>query len=80
MLFSGGLLERTAGGAFHTTLWFRASLLLLVALGALQAWTRRTLRQVAREPDGRALRGVVRLSGAMCAVVAVIAVLMEAKP
>jgi len=80
MLLSGVLLERTSGGAFHTMLWFRISFLLLIALGALQGGIRRTLQKVEREPDGRALRGVVRLSGAMCAVVAGIAILMEVKP
>lgn len=80
MLLSGVLLEYTGGGAFHTMLWYRASFLLLIALGALQGWIRRTLRKVEREPDGRALRGVVRLSGVMCAVVAVVAILMETKP
>lgn len=80
MLVSGGLLERAGGGAFHTMLWFRASFILLIALGALQGWTRRTLRQVERGSDGRGLRGVARLSGAMCVVVAVIAILMETKP
>ncbi len=80
MLLSGVLLDYTSGGAFHKMLWYRISFLLLVALGALQGGIRRTLRKVEREPDGRALRGVVRLSGAMCAVVAVIAILMEVKP
>lgn len=80
MLLSGALLEHTGGGAFHAMLWFRLSFLLLVALGVLQGWTRRTLRKVERESHGRALRGVARLSGVMCALVAVVAILMEAKP
>lgn len=80
MLLSGALLEHTGGGTFHTTLWFRVSFLLFIALGALQGMIRRTLRKVEREPDSRALREVVRLSGVMCAGVAVVSVLMEVKP
>lgn len=80
MLISGALLDYSSGGAFHKMPWFRVSFFLLIALGALQGWVRRTLRKVERESHGRALRGVVRLSSAMCAVVAAIAILMEAKP
>lgn len=76
MLLTGVLLEYTAGGAFHATLWFRVSFLLAIALGALQGGIRRLLRK----GDGPALRRVRRLSALMCVIVAVVAVLMELKP
>jgi hypothetical protein len=80
MLLSGALLEYTSGGAFHATLWFRVSFFLLIALGALQAGIRRILRKVERDADGRAIRRVVQLSRVMCAIVAVVSILMEVKP
>jgi hypothetical protein len=80
MLISGALLDLTGGGAFHKTLWFRASFALLIALGGLQGLIRRALGRAERAPNDGALRGVARLSGVMCGVVAVVAILMEAKP
>jgi hypothetical protein len=80
MLISGALLDLTGGGAFHTALWFRLSFALLIALGALQGVIRRALRKAERTPNHGALRRVARLSGVMCAVVAAVAILMEAKP
>jgi hypothetical protein len=80
MMLSGALLEYACGGAFHTTSWFRVSFVLALVLGALQGGIRRILRKVERAPDSRALRGVVQLSGVMCAVVAVVSILMELKP
>jgi hypothetical protein len=80
MLLSGVLVEYASGGSFHDAWWFRLSLLLLVALGALQGRIRGVLRKVEAAKDGLLLRGVVRIALAMCAIVAVVAVLMELKP
>lgn len=73
MLLTGAGVEAASGGAFHEALWFRISFALLLVLGALQALAARLLR------SGR-YRGVGRTAGAMCALVAIVTVLMEAKP
>jgi hypothetical protein len=82
MLATGMLLGITSAGAVHEAWWFRGSALLLVATGALHARARRTVRRgLANEGDGDlTLRRVARLAYGMCALIAVIAVLMEVKP
>ena len=80
MMLTGFLLNLTAAGAFSAAWWFRGSVLLLVATIALQAQARRAVRHgSANENDGD-LRRVERIAYGMCALIAVITVLMEVKP
>jgi hypothetical protein len=82
MLATGILLGAATAGAVHAEWWFRGSALLLILTGALDAPARREVRLgLANEGDGElAVRRVARLAYAMCALVAVIAALMEVKP
>jgi hypothetical protein len=80
MLLSGLALEYSVGWGYHGFWWFRLSFLGLLALGAILGRTRRTIRKNASSPDGRALQAVRPAVWAMCALVAIITVLMVAKP
>jgi hypothetical protein len=82
MLATGILLGAASAGAVHEAWWFRGSALLLVLTGALHGRARKAVRLGrANEGDGElAVRRVARLAYAMCALVAVIAALMEVKP
>jgi hypothetical protein len=82
MLATGVLLGATSAGAVYEAWWFRGSALLLVLTGALHARARRAVRRgLANEGDGHlAVRRVARLACGMCALIAVIAALMEVKP
>jgi hypothetical protein len=82
MLVTGVLLDLAAGGAFHHLWWFRGSALLLIPIGALHSQARRAVRAgLAHQGAGiAALRKVERIAYGMCALVAVIVVLMELKP
>jgi hypothetical protein len=73
MLVTGILLDLAAHGAFHESWWFRGSALLVVATGALHGFARRAMRAAA-------LRRVEWIAYGMCALVAVITMLMEVKP
>jgi hypothetical protein len=73
MLVTGILLDLAAHGAFHESWWFRGSALLLVATGALHGFARRAMRS-------GALGRVEWIAYGMCALVAVITMLMEVKP
>lgn len=83
MLVTGALLDFTAGGAFHEFWWFRGSAILLIATGALHGQARRAMR-VGLANEGRGgdvmLRRIERIAVIMCALIAVIAILMEVKP
>lgn len=79
MLLSGVLIEYQVR-AYHDTSWFRLSFALFLALGALQGRTRRALRRREAVGDESSLRAMVRGGWAMCAIIAMIAVLMEVKP
>lgn len=79
MLLSGVLVEYQVR-AYHDTLWFRLSFALFLALGAVQGRTRRVLRRREAAGDEPSLRAVVRGGWVMCAITAIIAVLMEVKP
>jgi hypothetical protein len=70
MLVSGILLDLAAHGAFHEFWWFRGSVLLLLATGALHGWARRTV----------APQRLEQIAIGMCALVAMITMLMEVKP
>jgi len=82
MLGTGILLDITAGGAFRASWWLRGSALLLVASGLLHAGVRRAVRRgLAGEDDGDLiLRRVERIAYGMCALIAIIVVLMLVKP
>lgn len=78
MLVTGVLMDLAVNGAFRNSWWFRGSALLLVATGALHGLTRRTVRS--GSDSSAVFRRVQRLAYGMCALVAVITVLMELKP
>jgi hypothetical protein len=82
MLVTGVLLDLTVSGAFSRTWWFRGSVLLLLATGALHGRARRAVRKDLGEKSSKefVLRRVERMAYGMCALVAVITVLMEVKP
>jgi hypothetical protein len=82
VLTTGVLLDLTAGGAFRATWWLRGSALLLVASGLLLARARRAVRRgLAKEDDSDlVLRRVERIGYGMCALIAIIVVLMLLKP
>jgi hypothetical protein len=82
MLATGALMDFVTGGAFSRWWWFRGSALLLVVTGVLHAQARRTVRRGFANEDGRdaVLRRVERIAYGMCALIAAITVLMEAKP
>ncbi len=79
---TGALTDLAAGGAFHQSAWFRASVGLLILAAVAHARARAALRRsLASDDAGReALRPVERWGWTTCAAVALIAVLMEAKP
>jgi hypothetical protein len=77
MLLSGVLIDYSVGGGYHEAWWFRLSIGLWLVLGAISGRTRRALR---KRESARPLQGVVRGAWSMCAIIAVIAVLMEVKP
>jgi hypothetical protein len=82
MLATGVLLGATSAGALHEAWWFRGSALLLVLTGALHGWAQRAVRLGLTNAGDRdvAVRRVARLAYGMCALIAVIAALMEVKP
>jgi hypothetical protein len=82
MLATGILLGVASAGTVHEAWWFRGSALLLVLTGALHGRARRAVRLgLTSAADGDvAVRRVARLAYVMCALIAVIAVLMEVKP
>ena len=74
MLLTGVLLDVSASGAFHRTGWFKASVAVLVVIGFSHARARAALRR------GNALERVEQWGWAMCALVALIVILMQMKP
>jgi hypothetical protein len=82
MLLTGGLLDVSAAGGFHRTGWFKASIAVLVLLGVSAARARVALRG-GFAPGGAREHALARVEGwgwAMCASVALIAILMQMKP
>jgi len=77
MLLSGALIDYSVGGGYHEAWWFRLSFVLLVVLGAINGRTRRALRKRESSPP---LQRIARGAWSMCAIIAVVAVLMEVKP
>lgn len=80
MFVTGVLIEIGAGGSFHRTTWYRASVLLLAVLGALARIARRTVRGEALRDIASDIRRVARVSWAMCALVGAITLLMALQP
>ena len=73
MLLSGIALDFSVAGGFHSSGWFRASIVLLVIFGVFMGRARVALRR-------GGLRQVEQWGWAMCAAVAVITILMQLKP
>ena len=82
MVLTGVLLDVSAGGAFHRTGWFQASLVLLAVNGLAHARARRALGRGRTPGESRtlALRRIERWGWTMCVVVVSITVLMQIKP
>jgi hypothetical protein len=82
MALTGGLLDFAAGGGFHSSWWFRASVALLLFAGFAHARARAGLRKgFATGGDGEvARRRVQRWGLTLCTTIALITALMEAKP
>ena len=82
MVLTGVLLDVSAGGAFHRTGWFKASLGLLAVNGLAHTRARRALGRGLAPGESRelALSRIERWGWTMCAVVALITVLMQIKP
>jgi uncharacterized membrane protein len=80
ILLSGVLLEYASGGAFHERSWFILSFFGLLALGAINGIMGRLLKKRESAGNARTLKGITRGAGIMCALTAVIAILMEVKP
>jgi hypothetical protein len=74
MVVTGVLIDVSASGAFHRTVWFKASIAVLVVIGFSHARARAALRR------GNALDRVEQWGWAMCASVALITILMQMKP
>jgi len=77
MALTGGLLDYAAGGGFHSSGWFRASVALFLLLAVMQARARAALRKGLASGT---FRRVERWGWTMCATVVLIVVLMEIKP
>lgn len=81
LLVTGVLIVAQTRGALGQTGWVRASFGLFVVLGALQGVVRRRLKSSrSAAPSGALPRGLSPLLWTMCALVAAITYLMEAKP
>ena len=82
MLVTGVLLDVAVSGAWSRTWWFRGSVLLLIATGALHGRTRAIVCKDLSTGSGTeaALLRVSRMAFGMCGLIAVITVLMEVKP
>lgn len=81
VLVSGCVIIALTRGALGHTQWMRVSFGLFLLLGFLQGRARRVLRRVPRTAPAVPLpKSLSRILWAMCAVVAAITYLMEAKP
>jgi hypothetical protein len=82
MLATGILANLAAGGVFHSTWWFRLSIVLLLFLGFSHARAGAQLRRAVAIPADlpAGFRRVERWGWVMCLTVTCIVVLMEAKP
>jgi hypothetical protein len=80
MLLSGALIEYASGGAYHEAWWFRLSFVYVVVLGAISGGIGRALRRRESAGEEKTRKKVVRSAWIMCAITAVVTVLMEVKP
>lgn len=81
MLVTGVLIVAQSHGTLGKTVWVRVSLGLFLLLGALHELTRRRLRSSRAATSAAAIpRSLSVLLWSMCALVAAITYLMEAKP
>jgi hypothetical protein len=80
MLLTGLWLEALAGGAHGRSLWFPIAFVLFVVCGALLGMTQGALRKGEAAGNASVLPGVVTRGWALCALVAIIAALMQLKP
>ena len=81
MLVTGVILIAQTRGALGQTAWVRVSFGLFIVLGTLYGMVRRRLKGRRSTPSSVTLpRGLSPLLWAMCALVAAITYLMEAKP
>jgi hypothetical protein len=82
MLVTGVLMDLPVSGAFSRMWWFRGSVLLLLATAVLHRRARRAVRKdlAGKSSKEFVLRRVERMAYGMCALIAVITVLMEVKP
>ena len=82
MFVTGAAVDYAAGGAFHGSGWFRASVLLLVVAGAALQLSRVALRRglAGKADPRRALVHVERWGLSAAVAVAVTTLLMELKP
>jgi hypothetical protein len=88
MLVTGVLLDLAAAGAWRGSWWFRGSVVLLVATGALHGRTRAIVRDglssdrklSGQQSSGEALLRVSKIAFGMCGLIMAITVLMEVKP
>ena len=81
MLVTGVILIAQTRGALGQTAWVRVSFGLFIVLGTLYGMVRRRLKGRRGTPSSVTLpRGLSPLLWAMCALVAAITYLMEAKP
>ena len=80
MLVTGVILVAFTKGALGQTPWMRASLVLFVLLGILFGYARRLLRRTMAATPSVIPAALSRILWTMCALVAAIIFLMEAKP
>jgi len=87
MMVTGVLLDLAASGVWRSSWWFRVSVLLLIATGALHGQTRAIVRKdlsgdarLSGARTGIALLRVSKMAFGMCGLIVAITVLMEVKP
>src|SRR5262245_32069883 len=82
MVVTGVWMDYAVGGAYHELWWLRASAILTVVMFLLHRRALGALSRVLRGDGdaGDAFRLVERAAWSMCGAVALITVLMEAKP
>jgi hypothetical protein len=81
MFVSGAALIALTHGVLGETGWMRVSFALFLVLGFLHGQVRRQLRRAQQAPSPAVLaKSLPRMLWAMCAMVATVTYLMEAKP
>jgi len=81
MFVTGAVIVALTHGALGQTGWLRASVALFLLLGLLHGLTRRHIRRICGTPPPlTSIKTLSALLWTMCAVIAAITYLMEAKP